>query len=449
MFHLHDTTRRRICVAGFLIFGVLPVLLVGGWCLGRYMPGCVQAEADRLSRQIGLKVKLGGLQYLRPGAILYEQLEAADPETGQVVFRCRLLEVAHQKKTDPQGQSRPTLTMIASQPEVEVGGVHRIWRCLQRTLEGYRGPLEADIQVSAAELTLRAIRHGQTLTEVRGSLENLPDGTHAQLVFRLAGADTPEPARIRLVRNLKVSPPASGFELYTGGGELPCNVLAMGLDALKPLGPRCRFRGYIWASEMPDGWQGEVTGQLVDLDMGRLLSDHFPHRLAGCGEMTIQSARFCRGRLEEGNAIVMVGPGTINRSLVDAAVDRLGLVAGGELFSDRDKDRENVSYDELAFLVTLDAEGLRLSGRCAATEPGVILSRDRQCLLGQSQQPHQKPSPAVALVQTLVPQNAVQVPAGRQTDWLLRHLPLPDVTPIPGSETIPHARVRLRETWQR
>ena len=444
MFHLHDTTRRRICVAGFLSLGVLPALLISGWCLGRSMPGCAEAEADRIGRQLGLEVKIGGLRHLRPGAVLYEQLEAADPETSQVVFRCRLLEVARGEKTE--GQCRTTLTMIASQPEVEAGGLRRIWRCLQRNLEGYQGPLETDVQVSAAELTLRATRHSQTLTEVRGSLENLPSGTHAQLLFRLAGADTPEPARIRLVRNLQVSPPASGFELYTGGGELPCNVLAMGLDALKPMGPRCRFRGYIWASEMPDGWQGEVTGQLVDLDMGRLVSDHFPHRLAGRGDVTIQSARFCRGRLEEGNAIVVAGPGTIDRALIDATVDRLGLVAGGKLLSVEDK--KNVPYDELAFLATLDSQGLRLSGRCAASEPGVILSLDRRCLLGQSQQ-HQKPSPAVALVQTLVPQSAVQVPAGRQTDWLLRHLPLPEVMPIPGSRTAPHARIRLRDTWQR
>ena len=39
-----------------------------------------------------------------------------------------------------------------------------------------------------------------------------------------------------------------------------------------------------------------------------------------------------------------------------------------------------------------------------------------------------------ALVQTLVPQSAVQVPASRQTDWLLRHLPVPEVIPPPGAE---------------
>ena len=303
--------------------------------------------------------------------------------------------------------------------------------------------LEADLRLSAAELTLRAADNSQTLTDVAGVLEDLPGGTHARLDFRLAGVNTPEPARIRLVRNRQLSPPASGFELYTGGGELPCNVLAMGLRELKPLGRRCRFRGYIWANETSDGWQGEVTGQLVELDLGGLVSDHFPHKLSGTGEATIESARFRRGRLEEGNAVVVAGPGRIARSLLTAAVDRLGLVPAAEPLPDGDL----VPYQQLALAATLDAQGLRLQGRCDAAEHGIILSDGRHRLLGE---PQQQPTPMVALVQTLVPQSAVQVPASRQTDWLLSHLPVPEVMPLPGAETAPpHATLRLRETLQR
>jgi hypothetical protein len=246
-----------------------------------------------------------------------------------------------------------------------------------------------------------------------------------------------------VVRNRQVSPPASGFELHTGGGELPCSVLAMGLSELKPLGGRCRFRGIIWANETADGWQGEVTGQLVDLDLGGLVSDHFPHKLSGAGEVTIESARFRHGRLEQGSALVVAGPGRIDRSLLAAAVDRLGLSPPAEPLPDGDL----VEYKQLAFSATLDAQGLTLHGRCDAAEQGVILSDGRRRLLGQSQQ---QPLPVVALVRTLVPQNAVQVPASRQTDWLLHHLPVPEVMPLPGAEAVaPRAQVRLREAWQR
>ena len=101
----------------------------------------------------------------------------------------------------------------------------------------------------------------------------------------------------------------------------------------------------------------------------------------------------------------------------------------------------------MALSATLDAQGLRLRGRCADAEPGTILSDGRHRLLGE---PSQQPQPVAALVQTLVPQSTVQVPASRQTDWLLRHLPVPEVIPPAGAESVPPvAHPRLPETWRR
>ena len=451
MIPLHDRTRRRICLAAFVLLGVMPALLASGWCVSRHLPGRAETEAEQLSRQLGLDVKLGGLKYLRPGAALYENLEISDPETGKPIFRCRALEEVAKRQTGQQGQSRAAVLLSVSQPQVEAASLPRVWQCLERMLEGSSARLDADLQFSATELTLCAAGESQTLTGVAGLIEALPGGTSAQLHFRLVGADTPEPARIRLVRNRQVSPPRSGFELYTGDGELPCNVLAMGLAELKPLGPRCRFRGYIWANETPDGWEGEVTGQLAELDLGNLVSDHFPHHLSGIGAATIQRARFRHGRLEEGAVVLVAGPGTIDRSLLVAAVTRLGLVAApalsAQLAADGQTDGDRVRYDELALSATLDVEGLRLHGRCAAAEPGTILSDGRGRLLGE---PLREMQTVAALVQTLVPQSAVQVPASRQTDWLLRHLPVPEIAPLPGARTEPPtARLRLPETWRR
>ena len=83
MFQLHDRTRRRLCLAAFVCVGAIPSLLVGGWCVARHLPGRAQAEADALGRQLGLVVKLEAVKHLRPGAMLYEGIELADPETGQ------------------------------------------------------------------------------------------------------------------------------------------------------------------------------------------------------------------------------------------------------------------------------------------------------------------------------------------------------------------------------
>ena len=50
-------------------------------------------------------------------------------------------------------------------------------------------------------------------------------------------------------------------------------------------------------------------------------------------------------------------------------------------------------------------------------------------------------APVVAIIQMLVPDSRVQVPATRQTDWLLNLLPVPDI--VPGDpQAVPQARFR-------
>jgi hypothetical protein len=374
--------------------------------------------------------------------MLYDGIELADPETGQTILRCRCLEVAWQQQADSQGQRRPTLCVIASQPEVETAAIDLVWRWVQRLLENSPGRGQANVQLSADAVTLQAGDRSQTMTEVAGLLETLPSRTTAQIDFRLVGADTPEPASIRIVRNREVSPPASRFELSTGDGELPCSVLALAIAELKPLGPRCRFRGQVWANETPDGWEGEVVaGQLVELDLGSLITDHFPHRLNGIGKATIQSAHFRRGRLEECSGMLTAGRGTIGRSLAAAAVDRLGLTVGSAPIPPGDR----IAYQELAMSIAFDAGGLRLRGLCTTAEQGTILSDGRNRLLGE---PARGPQPITAFVQMLVPQSVVQVPVTRQTDWLTHHLLMPAVVPPSGADP-QNARLHLPAEWQR
>jgi hypothetical protein len=452
MFQLHDRTRRRLCVAAFACVAAIPSLLVGGWCAARHLPSHAQAEADALGRQLGLTVKLAGVKHLRPGAVLYEGIELADPETGQTIFRSRCLEVAWQ---------RPTLLLIASQPEVETARIDLVWRWAQRLLESQPGRGEANWKFSAGEVTLRAGDRSQTLTEVAALMEIRPDKTQAQLDFQLAGQSAHEPATVRIVRNRESSPTTS-IELSTDDNALPCSLLAMVIGELKPLGERCRFRGRIWADETPAGWDANVAGHLLELDLDSLVSDRFSHRLSGIGEATILSAHFCRGRLDECNGVLVAKGGHVSRSLLKAAGECLELVPGdspnlrlaGDCPNFRVSENgtvpfnavnaraaDRIAYRELAMSFALDASGLRLHGLCTTAEPGTILSDGRNRILGE---PVRESLPLAALVQTLVPPSALQVPASRQSEWLLHLLPISDVPSLPGNEPfLPTAR-RLR-----
>lgn len=448
MFRLHDNTRRQICRVAFLLFCVAPTVGVSVWCVRRHLPGVVEAEARTLERELSLKVSLDRIRHLRPGGVLYEGLELADPETGRVLLRCRLVEADWKRITDQRGQQKASLVLIASQPEIEAGGFEQLGQLLGRMLRHQAGPPGLDVRLTAGEVTLRSADQSQTLTELRGSIESFEHGTQAEAGFRLAGVDAPQRVRVRIVRNRQTTPPATGFELDTGGGAVPCSLLAVGLPGLERLGSRSRFRGYVWANETtdgrtPGGWDGELTGQLFDVDLDDLVTGRFPHKLSGTAQVTVQSARFHRRRLEEAAGTLVAGPGVISRSLIDAAAEHLGLVRGTEPQTPGDL----VPYEQLALAFLIDSGGLRLQGRSSASAPGAILVGRRGRLLSE---PVLQPRPVVALLRTLVPANRHQVPATRQTGWLIGHLPVPQIVPPEGAEAAPpQARLRVRDGIER
>jgi len=435
MFRLHDKTRRHICMALFVGLCVVPTAIIAVWCISRQLPGHTRAEAARLQSQLGLCVTLDKFSNLRPGVVLYRGIELADPESGRTVARCRVLEVAWEQTTDEQGRPKAVLMLTASQPEIEGAGFEQIRRLLDRLLRGNTTASDVDVRFSAGELTFSAGANSQTLTEVEGGVESSPGGTQAEISFRLAGVEMPEVARIRVARNRQTWPPQTGFELYTGGAEIPCGTLAIGMPLLEPLGPGSRFRGYVWASQTAGGWEGQLTGQLIDVPLGNLISDHFPHKLSGNAKIDIRSARFAAGRLQQASGAISAGPGVVSRSLIEALVERLKLTPAVETGT----LRELVSYEQLAAAFEIDTSGLKLAGRCRS--PGAILvDRYRPLLLN----PASQPQPVVALLQTLVPANEVQVPATDQTDWLMRHLPVPPaVLREGGARQLPTARLRL------
>ncbi len=446
MFQLRDRTRRRICIAAFFPLCVLPTVVVCGWCVTRHLPAHVTSEARRLTGQLGLDVSLRGLQHLRPGVVRYEGLELADLETGGTLLRCPLLEARWTGDAHGQGPRRPALVLIASEAEIDSAAFGQLGQLLHRVLQRPIGRPQVDVRLSCGEVSLRSDDSSQSLTELHGSIEHLEGGSQARVSFRLASDAAPqdappqdaspqdtaaEPIKIRIVRNRQTTPPTSGFELDTGGGAVPCSLLAKGIPLLSPLGPHSRFLGYLWANQVSDGgapaqWHGEMAGRLLDVDLGALVTGRFPHKLSGIAQVTIHSARFRQPRLEEALGELVLGPGLISRSLIDAAHGQLNLVRAAA----PETPGELVPYEQLAVAFLIDAEGLKLQGRCPGAEPGTILVDRHGPLLGQ---PLVQPQPVVALLRTLVPASDVQVPASRQTDWLIHRLPVPQVIYPEGS----------------
>jgi hypothetical protein len=163
------------------------------------------------------------------------------------------------------------------------------------------------------------------------------------------------------------------------------------------------------------------------------VSEQFPHRLGGTAEITVQKARFSRGRLEEAAGTFSSGPGVVSQSLVSAAIEFLHLVPKPA------NDHADMlrQYEQLSFAFVVDSAGLTLRGTCSAA-PSVVMRLGDGTALSEAGGPS---GPLVALVRTLVPQSEVQVPATRQSDWLIERLPVPQAILPEGQQ--PQGRLRL------
>jgi len=448
----HERTQRRVCFAAFLGLGLLPTLITAGWCFLRHSPGKETFAARRLQQELGLGVQLEKFVYVRPGVVRYEGLKLFEPESHRLLLQCRQMEVC--RRDDQKSSQRPQLELFVEGLVIEAETLESCRRWLQYVLENRLPLSEVDLHLSAAEACLRSGRERLHLYKISGELKYLPVGVQAQFSFYPSENSTSDPAKLRLLRDRRTQPISTLCELYTGGSDWPCRRLGVGLPLLQALGNQAHFRGYFWGTETPSGWEGDLAGRVSNLDLGALADNFLPYQISGFGELTIHRARFRQGRLQEGSGTLIAGPGKIDRTLLAAAAEQLGLYATEPTLLrpvNPALDDRQVPFRQLAFSVGLSVEGIQLIGQCREAAPGTILVGENQALLLASQP---RTYPVTRLVQILSPSGANPASSiSRQGDWLLRHLPLPEAAhprlPEAILPTAKHSRPEVPEVHQR
>lgn len=417
MFSLHDRVKRRIAVAGFLVMCVAPTLGVLLWSAAWRSSWHTRGEAVRLGRYLGMNAALDRVEHPLPGVARYHGLVLVSPETGREVFRCGWLETQLKTLTDAEGRPRSTLLLWAWQPQVEAAEAAEIGQMLQRAIRLRAGNAELDVQWSANRVELQTPGGCHELVDVHGGVQTTAGGTQAILRFRPAGQTEGPGVRVRLGRNRQTEPAGDWFDVNTGDAELPCEVLALGIAPIGSLGPETTFRGSLWAALAADGWQGEIeAAQFSDVDLDRIVTDRFAHRLSGTARVAIDYARFRRGRMEAIRGGIVAGPGQVSQSLLAAAVEQLGFESGLPPIG----ASKAVSYRQLALGFSAGPSGLVIDGRCDGPGAGAVIRDEHGRLLG----PPCRSQPMVALLRTLAPPTAPEAPISPATDWLSRHLPL-------------------------
>ncbi|MBW3600970.1 MAG: hypothetical protein KY475_27355, partial [Planctomycetes bacterium] len=177
----------------------------------------------------------------------------------------------------------------------------------------------------------------------------------------------------------------------------------------------------------------------VDLD--RLVSAQFPHKLSGPADVAFSRLEFEEGRIRRAAGWLDAGPGTISGGLIAAAQQSLHLRTHPPAAN---IDAEIRRYTRLAFGFELDEEGLRQSGACDSEGTVLMLEDESQTRLLDR---HTHLTPIASLIRMMAPVSEVHVPAAKETDALLRVLPLPSIKrPAPESDAAPQARVRFSDS---
>ena len=226
MFHLHDKTRRRLAIAGFISLCILPTCAIAGWCLWRNMPWEAQLAAEQLQQQIGWRVKLERLKHPRPGTDVYENLELLDPETDRVIFSCKSVSVGMRPIADSQGNEKPTLVFAFDRPEIEADAIPQIHRLIERALQDQVAP-GMNSHFTAAELQLRGGESIRRYPDIVAGVEHSAAYVQAALQFHLPDATAAMPVTLRLYRDRTATPPQNHFEIVPADSEVPSEMIAL------------------------------------------------------------------------------------------------------------------------------------------------------------------------------------------------------------------------------
>ena len=425
MFRLSDSTRRKITLGLFFAFCLVPTAVVLALVAWQNRLGHVQAEAHRLERLLGRKVTLDGVQHPLPNKTVYHQLTVSDPESGKPLFHCRRLQAASVFVEDQRGKRKPCLMLIASRARTDADELDQFRRLVGRLLSGGTAWSGIDLKIAVVgELTLfrgTGLSSGcspLTLTDVGGHVTSDAEGPWAEIWFRQAESNMPDPIRISIQRRRQTDPPETHLRVNTGRSFLPTLVLALGLKQFECLGPTCRFRGVLDSRQTADGSSGDLTGSFHNVDLDRAVSDRFTHRLGGIAQLNVEKARFSHGRLLDASGWLQSGPGLVSQSLLDAAHQSLGLPSGGT--SERRPDP--IPYDRLAVSFAIDSTALKLRGQCPTDIGEAIMTDSTGPILGSSEISIHS---IASLIEALTPNHPAQVSATLQTARLMSRLPLP------------------------
>ncbi len=273
--------RRRLCRVVFGLLCALPTLLV--LCMAVVCSTPVyRAYRQRywhqqFTAQLGLELEYVEFREVAAGQWLLRRVQLRDPESHVALATVRSV----------------TATRLADGWQIELGqgelDAARLPRLVEILHEHLlqRGAAETG-ELIAPTLLLRGDPYLESLLACRLVWQTAAEQSEVFVEFHPAAHEQEAPVRLRVVRNRQVEPAATGWELHCDATPLPCQLARAWLPQLEQFGAECQFRGSIWSERLGSGWEAQLTGEFCPVDLDRLVSQQFSHKLSGLATLSVK-----------------------------------------------------------------------------------------------------------------------------------------------------------------
>ena len=423
---LHESTRRNLIRAAFLLFALAPTVFSIALCLAYRSPRSQKELLAYLTDATGLKIDAASIQHPRPGIIRFVGFSANLPEENAV-----------RAPAKDSGPPQPGET-LASAVSVDVCNRGDWWEVSANSLK-----VSAASTTALHNLLVHQLARLRSTTSHRGWLLRAP---HAELKapeqvmqlerltlglspfdatahawFKLEFSGKKEPMGCRLVQQLDST--WREIEVWTGDVEIPGSLLGILQPSWKPLGEPILFRGYAKAVREQDGWalvSGQVSSQGARRNATQAKSElRCPQGRAELGivsgdvrlvleEFSMRADRIqhLRGyiRCDEGE-YEAVRLGRLIEQMEGWTPESIRIASAGT----------RVAFKRIAASLAIERGRFRLWGECPYPEPGVVMVGQDDRKLAASRK---RDVSLLQLADALAPPGSVIMPVGKGQSWL-------------------------------
>jgi hypothetical protein len=372
--------RQTLATCFLFAFTVVPTGFVAAIAWRINQPGHVRDVEIELGRHLGLQVTLEDVRYPRPGEVVYRgivlrQEEPRGKGLAEIVRadRVRLQRADHE------------LTILVDNPRLRAEGPRQILShvsvLLQRSIEI---PFErVNISAPSAELDLGREDLHFAPREVAGALAVDPKAPSLILAYRMPAEGAGTRCELTLTRDRRAEPIQTSLVLQTTEGlPLSARVLNVFFDADDWLGADAKVEGTLSLRQAGSrDWEAEFQGELLDIDLGKLVGRRFPHhRLTGRGRASIRKARWAE-RSDQGlgwaeaKGELVVGNGSIGVGLFDSLAREMKFRPSSRL-AHLDPRKTEIEFRTLGLSFAMESSGEIQIGGALGSEfaPDVVLA---------------------------------------------------------------------------